>query len=75
MAKFKRKHKTDQQYWDKLLSYHRASKTIRRLRDKIPLEKLIESTGYSKNYICGVQEYYVYPNKTFIEKLNEVLNG
>ena len=56
------------------LKRYRVAKTVRKLRKNLDLKQLSDLTGYSRQYIYGIQEMLIKPNEDFINKLNEVLN-
>jgi len=59
--------KTNSKYWNEVLERYRVSKTIRRLREKfnISFKDLSEITGYSRQYIYGIQEITIKPSEDF----------
>ena len=75
MGLFQSKSKTGMDYWEECLSLYRASKLVRKIRDKYSLSDISKLTGFSKNYICGVQELRIKANEDFISKLKELSDG
>ena len=64
--------KSDFKYWNEVLDRYRTSKTVRSLRKRFEFKELSELTGFSRQYIYGIQEMTIKPNREFIEKINQI---
>ena len=68
---FRKEPATDGEFWQDILSRHKTAKTIRKMRDRFDFNTLSDLTGFSRQYIYGVQEMTIKPSEEFIKKLNE----
>jgi hypothetical protein len=65
--------KSDKEYWKDFLNRYRLSKKVRNLKDKFNFKELSELTGFSKQFIYGIQEMTIKPNEDFIKKLERIV--
>lgn len=66
---------TNNDYWQDLLSRHRMAKMLREFKEKNKLSyfDLSGLTGFSRQYVYGVEQMTIKPNEKFLEKLNRLL--
>ena len=66
--------KSEQTYWNELLSTHRQVKQLRTLMRKngYKLKDISGMTGYSIKYLFNVQEQLIKPNADLMQKLERL---
>jgi hypothetical protein len=64
--------KSNDEYWHGVLNRYRLSKAIRGLRRKMGLWEIAKKTDRTKQYVYGIQEMTIKPNKDFINKLESL---
>lgn len=60
------------EFWGNTLKRYKTAKVIRKLRDNLDLSKLSELTGFSRQYIYGIQEMTIKPSQDFLKKLDQL---
>ena len=72
---FKDEQPSDAIIFGNFLKRYRVAKIVRKLRKNFDFKQLSDLTGFSRQYIYGVQEMTIKPNQDFINKLKEVGGG